>query len=288
VILSRGAKSDDVKALQSALRAFGFYQGMMDGDFGPKTEEAVRAFQAARSLPVDGIVGSATWTAVLRPPIATLSPATDEKLAAAGRAAVAALTRLWALDVYNAQPDDGTPHGIASRAVIESILRRTKWDWEIPYNGRFKYCGLTTGLAWIEAGLDADVVATYFASTFRLDMWPRYKSFDEKHPNPRPLDGSQRRILVELTQASTALPIEPRAGDILAIGDGDPPCGDHICLVESYDPDLRVFRTLEGNGSGVGPDGKHRIGIVRGLRHLGGGGYCARRLIRPAPSDLVG
>ena len=37
----------------------------VDGIFGPKTEEAVRAFQANESLAVDGIVGKNTWTALL-------------------------------------------------------------------------------------------------------------------------------------------------------------------------------------------------------------------------------
>jgi peptidoglycan hydrolase-like protein with peptidoglycan-binding domain len=38
----------------------------VDGIFGPKTEAAVRAFQADENLTVDGIVGRHTWTALLR------------------------------------------------------------------------------------------------------------------------------------------------------------------------------------------------------------------------------
>jgi peptidoglycan hydrolase-like protein with peptidoglycan-binding domain len=291
MILALGSKGDDVKTLQVALKSSGFFQDAIDGDFGPKTEAAVRSFQASRSLPVDGIVGSATWTAVLKPPISARSATSgelDAKLAEAGRAAVAAMAKLWALDVYNAQPNDQTPHGIASRAVIEDILTATGWSSYVPYDGRFAYCGLTVGMAWRSVGVDLATIAHNFSSTYRLDMWARYKSFDEKHPNPKPPEGQQRRILVELTQASSAVPIDPRAGDILMIGDGNPAAGDHVCLVESYDAELRVFRTIEGNGTGLAPDGKMRHGgIVRGVRHVGGPGYCARRLIRPAPSDLI-
>jgi len=38
----------------------------VDGIFGPKTDSAVRAFQADESLAVDGIVGKNTWTALLQ------------------------------------------------------------------------------------------------------------------------------------------------------------------------------------------------------------------------------
>jgi hypothetical protein len=75
------------------------------------------------------------------------------------------------------------------------------------------------------------------------------------------------------------------AGDILMIGGGSPAMGNHITIVESYA--AGVFQTISGNGVGLGPDGKRRQGIVRAAVHLGGGGYCARRLVRPAAADLI-
>jgi len=53
-------RHDGVRAIQSRLNANG-YGLCIDGDFGPKTEEAVRDFQRSRGLVVDGIVGHATW-----------------------------------------------------------------------------------------------------------------------------------------------------------------------------------------------------------------------------------
>lgn len=53
----------DVRALQQALAAAG-YGVSVDGVYGPGTETAVRALQAAMGLGVDGIVGQATRSAL--------------------------------------------------------------------------------------------------------------------------------------------------------------------------------------------------------------------------------
>src|SRR5215212_1532513 len=52
--------SERVRALQRHLRAVGAAPGPVDGRFGPQTEAAVRRFQSARGLAVDGIVGPRT------------------------------------------------------------------------------------------------------------------------------------------------------------------------------------------------------------------------------------
>lgn len=54
----------DVKELQKLLDKRGFPCGEVDGIFGPATDEAVRAFQSANSLNVDGKVGPKTWAAL--------------------------------------------------------------------------------------------------------------------------------------------------------------------------------------------------------------------------------
>lgn len=61
--LHRGSQGEDVAVLQRALRADG-QTIAIDGDYGPATELAVRAYQRSRGLVVDGIVAAATWQAL--------------------------------------------------------------------------------------------------------------------------------------------------------------------------------------------------------------------------------
>lgn len=61
--LKKGSKGDDVIALQHLLNVEG-YKVTIDGDFGAKTETAVKMYQKAHGLEDDGIVGNKTWTAL--------------------------------------------------------------------------------------------------------------------------------------------------------------------------------------------------------------------------------
>ena len=66
-MLKKGSKGDNVKALQILLIGYGFNCGKYgtDGDFGSATDEAVRNYQKAKGLTVDGIVGKNTWNKLL-------------------------------------------------------------------------------------------------------------------------------------------------------------------------------------------------------------------------------
>jgi len=61
---SVGSSGPGVSQLQQALKAQGFYSGTVDGKFGNGTAEAVRRFQQAKSLGVDGKAGPATVRAL--------------------------------------------------------------------------------------------------------------------------------------------------------------------------------------------------------------------------------
>jgi hypothetical protein len=72
-VLRRGAHGPAVVELQTALK---LARTSGNGQFGPRTEEAVRRYQQAHGLVADGIVGRATWTALLtkQPSLASGAP----------------------------------------------------------------------------------------------------------------------------------------------------------------------------------------------------------------------
>jgi len=59
-MLEQGNQSGESLQLQKYLKKFGYYDGMLDKDFGPKTDAAVRLFQEVFGLKVDGIAGPVT------------------------------------------------------------------------------------------------------------------------------------------------------------------------------------------------------------------------------------
>lgn len=63
--LKKGSKGDAVAELQARLNALGFDSGEIDGVYGTKTVAAVKAYQAANDLKVDGIAGAQTLTKIL-------------------------------------------------------------------------------------------------------------------------------------------------------------------------------------------------------------------------------
>lgn len=61
--LSLGSKGNDTTELQKLLNQSG-YSLEVDGDFGPKTQAAVRDYQEKNNLTVDGIAGNQTWNSL--------------------------------------------------------------------------------------------------------------------------------------------------------------------------------------------------------------------------------
>lgn len=62
--LKLGDKNDYVLHWQKFLNLNGYLCGKEDGKFGKNTETAVKAFQMAKGLAVDGVIGPKTWASI--------------------------------------------------------------------------------------------------------------------------------------------------------------------------------------------------------------------------------
>jgi peptidoglycan hydrolase-like protein with peptidoglycan-binding domain len=95
-----GSTGAAVTAAQYVLNDEGYGPIAVDGQFGAQTQSAVVAFQTAKGLTADGVVGAHTWTALLsagyRPVLAAGSTGLDVKRLQ--RALTAALARTVTID----------------------------------------------------------------------------------------------------------------------------------------------------------------------------------------------
>ncbi len=223
--------------------------------------------------------------------------ASSDPVLRAGRAAVAEAERLWKLNIV--EPPNGDEKYAESREQIDEMIRGDEglgWAWRPAYvhDGQFEWCGAFAARCWSVAGLPLKPHRfTFWSSTYRLDEWARYGSFNGTSSGTKPAEGG--RMIIELNANSTPAQCvfpdgsTPGPGDIVMVGDGTPPYGDHITLAADFDPATGVFSTFEGNATGgVGPDGKRRQGVIKAERRVGGPGYCVRRVIRVGAADIAG
>lgn len=66
IVYKLGASGPEVETIQRRLARLKYYRGPIDGIFGGGTDSAVRAFQRAKGLEVDGEVGPKMWKALFR------------------------------------------------------------------------------------------------------------------------------------------------------------------------------------------------------------------------------
>ena len=63
-VLKKGSSGGEVQEVQRRLKNWGYYDGSVDGIYGPATISAVKYFQKKNGLTADGICGKATYAAL--------------------------------------------------------------------------------------------------------------------------------------------------------------------------------------------------------------------------------
>lgn len=63
--IKKGGAGKQVKLAQKILKGLKYYTGSIDGDFGSNTDKSVKAYQKAKGLGVDGVVGKNTWKSLI-------------------------------------------------------------------------------------------------------------------------------------------------------------------------------------------------------------------------------
>jgi peptidoglycan hydrolase-like protein with peptidoglycan-binding domain len=108
-----------VRAVQGRLQAVGYPTGVLDGRYGPRTQQAVLAFQAAHGLQADGVVGPQTWAALSTPAV-ILGPGAGAQ--AGGSNIVRSLQRRLAAAGDLPGPIDGR-YGPLTEAAVRRFQR---------------------------------------------------------------------------------------------------------------------------------------------------------------------
>lgn len=114
------ANKADVKHVQTRLKYYGYYSGKIDGIFGAQSVSALRAFQSANGLKVDGAAGADTMaklnseTAVKKSDIGTQY--TKIKIGSTGAFVKNVQKLLWGLGYYN-----GDWNGVFDNAMWKAV-----------------------------------------------------------------------------------------------------------------------------------------------------------------------
>jgi peptidoglycan hydrolase-like protein with peptidoglycan-binding domain len=232
----------DIKKVQAELNKQGYGPLSVDGDNGPKTTAAVKAFQAAKGLDADGIVGPKTLAGLF--PGQTVQPvdATFNLQPLPGNLdfPLTKLAQLIALSQLGVREATGKNDGPA----VETFLRSV---------------GLGKGYAWCMAF----VYWAYQTAAERLHV-----------QNPLIKTGGVLKQWNELEGTGIVKTKIPRTGDIFIMDFGGGT--GHTGIVIGISGDATTVNTIEGNTNEAGSrngDGVYLrmmpINSIKGFIHIG-------------------
>ena len=231
-MLRRGDTGEAVSGLQSELVTAG-YPLAVDGVFGRATEAAVRSFQAARGLTVDGIAGPDTLGEL----------GSVESVGAEDMPPEAVAVLAVALSDVGAREEPPRSNGGPEIAhLVDGAM--DYWMWadraSLP-----EWCALAVG-SWIRIGLGLPPWGTGYAPEL------------EGHPLSH--WWSSARQVEDYARSRNLWRKSPRPGDVCVM---DRPGGGHVGLVVSVGPSS--FATVEGNVSDSVARRVRTVSEVRGF-----------------------
>jgi peptidoglycan hydrolase-like protein with peptidoglycan-binding domain len=123
-VLRRGSTGEAVRRLQRSLVISELLANTgIDGSFGPATEHAVRSFQQAVGIGVDGIVGPQTWARLPQPPdLPVLRRGSTGEAVRSVQQGLAEIAKSWEVDSPGQVDGDFGPR---TEASVRSFQRFT-------------------------------------------------------------------------------------------------------------------------------------------------------------------
>ena len=123
--VSYGSKGSDVTELQKLLNSAGNYNLAVDGNFGSKTQAAVKDYQQKNNLAVDGIVGTNTWGALTKAQSGNQTAATPD--------AAPAETSAPTFEYSPYEPSDTVAQ---AEALLQQQLAQKPGDYQSTWEGQ--------------------------------------------------------------------------------------------------------------------------------------------------------
>ena len=114
-LLKKGMTGEDVRAVKDKLVELGYLKASTHNTFGSDTRSAVKAFQKAKGLTVDGIVGTATWGALFGQAVAPAEPSDKAKRMCELAALYIGHPYVWGASAQPNQGGCGALHQIQGR-----------------------------------------------------------------------------------------------------------------------------------------------------------------------------